>query len=282
MKVPSYYYKFKCTADKCKHSCCVGWEIDIDNETMELYNALEGEIGEKIRANIEGELPHFKLKENDRCPFLKEDGLCEIICEYGEEALCDICYLHPRFQNDYESFTETGLGMCCEEAARLILSGNEKFFIEIPDDAEEKEFFDRRQKLFDILQDREKGIKERLEMLGSVDFSIKELCEKYEKLERLDEKWTDMLERAKQSDFDAKIFDNAEFQLAFEQFSGYLVFRHYAKLLSGTDEKKIISFVLESCFLVGAMWQLGEDITEIARMFSSEVEYCEENLKALL
>ena len=34
---PNYYKKFKCIADKCKHNCCIGWEIDIDNDTLEFY-----------------------------------------------------------------------------------------------------------------------------------------------------------------------------------------------------------------------------------------------------
>ena len=31
---PSYYKKFKCIADKCHHNCCIGWEIDIDDEAL--------------------------------------------------------------------------------------------------------------------------------------------------------------------------------------------------------------------------------------------------------
>ena len=27
---PDYYREFHCIADKCRHSCCIGWEIDID------------------------------------------------------------------------------------------------------------------------------------------------------------------------------------------------------------------------------------------------------------
>ena len=27
---PNYYPAFRCIADKCRHSCCIGWEIDID------------------------------------------------------------------------------------------------------------------------------------------------------------------------------------------------------------------------------------------------------------
>ena len=35
--VPSYYKEFRCIADKCNHSCCKGWEIDIDDETYKKY-----------------------------------------------------------------------------------------------------------------------------------------------------------------------------------------------------------------------------------------------------
>jgi hypothetical protein len=45
---PDYYEKFKCIADKCKHSCCIGWEIDIDEDTMDLYESIDGEFGEKL------------------------------------------------------------------------------------------------------------------------------------------------------------------------------------------------------------------------------------------
>lgn len=44
LKVPSYYEKFHCIADQCKDNCCYGWEIDIDEGTMDYYRSL-GEIG---------------------------------------------------------------------------------------------------------------------------------------------------------------------------------------------------------------------------------------------
>ena len=46
---PKYYKKFKCIADKCQHSCCVGWEIDIDRESEEKYSRLCGGYGENIK-----------------------------------------------------------------------------------------------------------------------------------------------------------------------------------------------------------------------------------------
>ena len=98
---PDYYGKFKCIADKCKHSCCVGWEIDIDEESLERYNLIEGEFGERIRKNIayNAESPHFITDESEKCPFLNRYGLCDMITELGEESLCEICAVHPRFRN---------------------------------------------------------------------------------------------------------------------------------------------------------------------------------------
>ena len=43
---PNYYDKFRCVADKCKHNCCIGWEVDIDLLTLNKYENLEGSLGE--------------------------------------------------------------------------------------------------------------------------------------------------------------------------------------------------------------------------------------------
>lgn len=34
---PDFYDSFKCRAGECTDSCCIGWEIDIDDETMRKY-----------------------------------------------------------------------------------------------------------------------------------------------------------------------------------------------------------------------------------------------------
>lgn len=121
---PSYYKSFQCTASKCSDSCCIGWEVDIDEKALERFKLLESSSDLSICDHIDtnGEMAHFVLEKDGRCPFLNDDNLCEIIIKHGESSLCDICHLHPRFINDYESFTEYGLDLCCEEAARLILS----------------------------------------------------------------------------------------------------------------------------------------------------------------
>ena len=126
IRTPSYYRQFRCTASACGESCCVGWDICIDPETAGRYRTLPGPLGARLRREIcWQDPPRFRLRPDSRCPFLNADGLCSLILEAGEGALCEICAEHPRFHNDYGPLRESGLGLCCEEAARLILFSTE-------------------------------------------------------------------------------------------------------------------------------------------------------------
>ena len=113
---PTYYGRFKCIADKCQNSCCVDWEIDIDDISYEKYRsaggALAGSITECDSARC------FALTDGGRCPHLREDGLCNIIINYGEEYLTDICREHPRFYHLIGDRAEVGIGLVCEEAEK--------------------------------------------------------------------------------------------------------------------------------------------------------------------
>ena len=296
--VPNYYHKFRCIADRCTHNCCIGWEIDIDEDTMRLYNSMDTQIGERIRLNIEGDVPHFVLDE-ERCPFLNKNGLCDIICECGEEALCDICRLHPRFRSFYSSFFETGLGLCCEEAARIILSEKEPFSVNVPDvdiTNEEREFFDKRQEIFCILQNRALSMNDRFVTLAEAfglkfNYSLRRLCELYLSLERLDENWTDILDGLKNYSFRGTVFDDEKLQTVFEQLSVYFIFRHLGDAMWDGDYKARVNFALMSSFLIGSLCEqyIKEngsislpEIAEFARMYSAEIEYSEENPDVLM
>ena len=121
--VPEYYPVFHCVASQCRHTCCAGWEIDIDDDSLARYERLPGEFGERMRRGISrDETPHFIPTEGERCPLLNGDNLCELILHEGKGALCQICRDHPRFRNYFSARVEMGLGLVCEEAARVILS----------------------------------------------------------------------------------------------------------------------------------------------------------------
>lgn len=170
---PACYDAFHCIGSACTDTCCAGWEIDIDETSYEKYQGLTGAIRERLDREIgEEEGTHFfRLKEGRRCPLLNKDNLCDLFIEAGEEYLCDICTEHPRFYNWFGSDTEVGLGLCCEEAERLLLGSEAPMtFITEEEEAEDEEeedvllqpFLAVRQRLFDILQDRSRPILQRM------------------------------------------------------------------------------------------------------------------------
>ena len=118
LSVPFYYDKFRCIADKCPDSCCVGWEIAVDDDTLRYYRTVGGEIGKRLQKSIKDGV--FQLTDGERCPFLNGNGLCDIITALGEDKLCKICARHPRFAEQYCEDTEIGLGLSCPECARII------------------------------------------------------------------------------------------------------------------------------------------------------------------
>ena len=81
LRIPSYYEKFSCIADRCKDSCCIGWEIDIDEDTYSYYHEMPGEFGDRLRNHMVTDSDgtnHFVLEKNGYCPFLNEQKLCDI------------------------------------------------------------------------------------------------------------------------------------------------------------------------------------------------------------
>lgn len=120
---PSFFDQFKCIGSACTDTCCAGWEIEVDETTAEGYLTEKGAFGDRLRREIGSEPGEyfFKLQDN-RCPFLNKENLCDIFINLGEDRLCDICREHPRFYNWFGDYTEVGLGLCCEEAERLLFS----------------------------------------------------------------------------------------------------------------------------------------------------------------
>ena len=299
MVYPDYYPEFSCIAGACKHSCCIGWEIDVDEEALARFSKVEGELGQRLQENISMEdVPHFKLKEGERCPFLNGDGLCDLILELGEETLCEICEKHPRFYNWFADHTEVGLGLCCEEAGRLILSRTEPVHLtgDLPEEPDG--MFLLREELFGIAQDRSKPISRRAEGLlayvGAVlpGKSTAEWADFLLHLERLDEAWTERLERLKEP-VDLDGFDTymAARQTEYEQFLVYLLYRHLSEAVDPFDLAGRTAFAVWGYELLrklgAAVWTDAgafsfEEQVELARLFSSELEYSDENLDLIL
>ena len=287
---PSYYKKFKCTADKCEHSCCVGWEIDIDAASLSKYKKLKCGYGAAIINSIaKDESTHFKLAEGDRCPHLDEHGLCRIITNLGEDYLCDICREHPRFYN-YTSAAELGIGMSCQEAAKIILASPDYATLEeigeVDADANDAKFDGRRErkKIYEILGDSAFSYAKRLEKIYQ-EYSIDIKSDSYwleilESLEYLDESHKSAFMNYS-SKHRAHGFDEYS-----ERFLAYFVYRHATEAFSREDFRARLSFCLfcERLFASLIHSEKPKDLDELsvlARIISEEIEYSIDNTFAL-
>ena len=291
---PDYYREFRCIADKCRHSCCIGWEIDIDPDTREKYRRVPGDFGARLNASIEdGEVSTFRLGAGERCPMLNASGLCDLITTLGEENLCQICADHPRFRSFLTDRTEIGLGLCCEEAARLILTREAPMqLLAIEDDGidealpkEEADMLDLRTELIALLQDRTRPIEARLDaLLAAVDFAIPEQdwAAVYRGLERLDPSWDDALDMLA-----APADSPAHLHIPLENFCVYMLYRHLPGALEDDDIPGRVAFCVLSTQVLSALCAAKEgctitDLIDFARMYSAEIEYSEDNIAALL
>ena len=118
---PDYYRQFTCIGGKCPDTCCAGWEIVIDDKTLEKYKKYPGGFGNRLRNSINFKRKSFKQYDR-RCAFLNEENLCDIYTEAGEKLFCKTCRQYPRHEEEYENVRELSLSLSCPEAARMILS----------------------------------------------------------------------------------------------------------------------------------------------------------------
>ncbi len=191
-KYPDYYKFFQCTANACEATCCAGWEIVIDEDSIEEYLNIRTEFGNRLCNSIDFQEGIFHQDEKKRCAFLNEENLCDIYTELGEEALCYTCTQYPRHMEEFEDGNEVSLSISCPEVAKLILSYEEKVTFyeeEIEEEVEPYEEFDFlfyemlyevRQVLFLILQNRNWDIAVRMEVTTAMIREVQEKVNDYE------------------------------------------------------------------------------------------------------
>lgn len=257
-------------------------------------------MGERLkRAISDGDEPHFILGERERCPFLNEHNLCDIITELGEERLCSICAEHPRFHNELPDRVESGVGLACEAAARIIL-GKRTAFCLVPRCRTDDEIIILRDSVLKLLQNREKSIEQRISDMLSLsgaalpDKSYREWAEIFLSLERLDAAWTEQLLKLRRAGDSTDFSRFAEYmkenECEYEQLLCYFIYRHFANapdLYEAASRAAFAAVCQKIIFAVGAInfEEKGsldfDERVDICRLFSSEIEYSDENLHYL-
>lgn len=307
---PKYYREFHCIASTCPDSCCHGWAVDIDDETVQRYLAMPGALGDKLRRHLKQEEWGWvlALEENGRCPMWRRDGLCRIHAQMGEAALSHVCKTFPRLRHDYGSFQELGLELSCPEAARLILSSDCYSLEEEYATGEEIPEYDR-EAMAALLRTR----RELLDFIGSKALPIREtlavtLLYGYEVQEELDGGEKAILDGhaclsalkdfSESGDWDTLLaFFKAleiltpawaerlngpisqEMPEGLRPLLGYFLSRYYLQAVSDYDIVCRVKLAVVSCLVIGA---LGGNLPETAQQYSKEIENDPDNVEALL
>lgn len=190
--IPVFYQNFRCLAQDCRDSCCVGWRITFDKKDYLRLRRLEApaELKERLEKDVRRERKganggvfygKFDLEShNGRCPFLNEEGLCSIQLACGGEALPEVCREYPRCIRYTTAAREYTLSTSCEGVLQQLWELPEGVeFVEDPlPKAEQKMasvvkgenltryFAPLRAMCVDILQERSLPLAERMLYLG--------------------------------------------------------------------------------------------------------------------
>lgn len=254
---PAFFDEFTCKASACRHTCCAGWEIYVDDDTASRYEKLL-DSGEKrlLERTPDGIL---LCREGGRCKFLRDDRLCDLIISYGEEVLCDICREHPRFYSYSEngSVCEAGVGLCCEEAAALWLSADPEFVREddgYEPDSNELALLDRQMRLISELLSGKAGLPEP---------DYKRLREVYGRMETLEP-------LAFPENFSADLISDERTRrlMAYYVYRWYFEYPDFALTFAAANALMTLS--------------LGGDFSDAARRISAEVEYDPDNTSLVI
>ena len=305
---PSYYKTFSCIASHCPDSCCHEWDVQVDADAAARYRAMEGDLGDALRASLYDEDGETYLRnENGRCPMWRTDGLCRIQAEQGHDALCQVCQQFPRLRHDYGDFVELGLELSCPEAARLILERPPELVTQTVPGGEEPEYDGEimdilrrsRPAALALLEKDTYSVPQRLRLLLMLGYHVQAaidgaellpfdpdaalmeaaqfagtpdadaLAQVYRELEILTDRWQEKL--------DALTAPRWEEGLC--RIAQYGVLRHWYQAVSDWDLSSRIKLLLSGCALLA---RLPGALRDNAQLWSKEIENSAVNLDALL
>lgn len=186
---PTFYKNFKCIAGDCPDSCCQGWEVDADSDSLEYYKTLDNSL--EIKKRIDSVLSKdefdntiFTLAPKKRCPFLNDKNLCDMHIAIGGEHTPYTCRTFPRFIYDFGGTREIGISFSCPVASDMMYN-TESFDFEtevnsdlptLNDIDAEKYFllYKGRAEAYKIAKDKNKSIIERLNDLLDLGVLLQE------------------------------------------------------------------------------------------------------------
>lgn len=126
---PRFMARFSCLGEACPDTCCTGWQIDVEPAIARRYRAhpdpawrarLSGALAERRKPGQPARTI-IRLDRRGCCPLLREDGLCSVHAELGEDWLAAICRTFPRLDTGDATLRHRTGSIACVEVARRVL-----------------------------------------------------------------------------------------------------------------------------------------------------------------
>lgn len=293
LRTPSFYKDFKCIAGDCPDSCCQGWEVDADEQSLEYYKTLTGDIRKRIDSVLDKDEfgnTIFRLAHKKRCPFLNQENLCDMHIAIGGEHTPYTCRMFPRFINDFGGTREMGVSFSCPVASDMMWELTEPmhFVDELNDlppelneiDAQTYFYLTKaRKKAFDIVQDRGLPVKQRLIKLLDFGVEIQQDLEEYQEgdnpiaffdvfrnPELINPQWLERVENGSAKPVSDEVFN--------ENIASYFIFRYF---LTAVNDYDVLSKIKMAVIGVLIVTYFGEDSWTI-HLWSKETEHSQYNM----
>ena len=288
---PNFYKDFKCIAGACPDSCCQGWEVDADGESLKYYASLSPELD--IKKKIDSVMSKdefgndiFALAPKIRCPFLNGENLCDMHIAIGAEHTPYTCRTFPRFIYDFGGTREIGVSFSCPVAADMMFNldkweFHEEQTDELPslNDIDPQRFIalkNLRNKIIDSLQNRELTVADRL--VSMLSFAEPYIIEKntddisfidvFKNPELINPEWEEKVKNYKFKQIENNVFN--------ENTAIYFIYKYLlSSVFEGVEQtsaavKMAVVGVLINTYFGGDAWTL--------HLWSKETEHSQYNM----
>ncbi len=133
--VPEWLLNFRCSGGLCEHTCCQGWNINVDEKHAQMYLQFSDSCFQPIIHTLMKKTPvlrkhkksnqeylfHLPDMPDGKCPLMNQQGLCSLQIKFGPNALCNTCFFFPRLMWQIDNNYSMSCSLSCPEVLKLAI-----------------------------------------------------------------------------------------------------------------------------------------------------------------
>lgn len=291
---PTFYRDFKCIAGDCPDSCCQGWEVDADEQSLRFYSTLDPSLEikqriDRVLSKDEFDNTIFTLAKNKRCPFLNDENLCDMHIAIGGEHTPYTCRTFPRFIYDFGSTREIGISFSCPVASDMMYNADSFDFeqevnddLPVLNDIDAQTYFtllNARKNAYDIVKNKNVSIAERMVQLLDFAKNLQDELEAYTEggndIEFIDVfKNPELINIEWKKKVNSPVFNKVSDTQANENILMYFLYKYFMQAVYDLDMLSKVKMAVVGVFI---NTYFGEDSWTV-HLWSKETEHSQYNM----